>query len=67
MSWTILSLNLLTGVFSLSGDFTNQMYCIKAAHETTAPEFAPHVRQCVQVKKEDVKLYALDSKDWSKL
>ena len=67
MTWVILSLNILTGDFTLMGNFTRRDACITAVKTANTTEYVAHVRQCVQIDKKALTDYKLDKKDWSKL
>jgi hypothetical protein len=64
MTWVILSLNILTGDFTLNGQFTKQEYCITALKTARSNEFQSHIRQCVQIENSYLDDYKRDKHDW---
>lgn len=58
--WTIASIWVLgTERVQLIGEFPTQQKCIKVAQESpSGNEMPPQIRQCVQIKKNDLHEYA---------
>jgi hypothetical protein len=67
MTWVVLSLNILTGDFTINGDFTRQEYCITALKTTGNNEFQSHIRQCVHIESRYLTDYKRDKRDWKRL
>lgn len=67
MVWTILSLSVTNGDFTLAGQYTGQHACIKVLSDKQPPEFKAHVRQCVRIARDDLTDYKKDLKDWRKI
>jgi hypothetical protein len=67
MTWVILSLNILTGDFTLNGDFTRQEYCITSLKTAGSNEFQSHIRQCAQIENSYLADYKRDKRDWKRL
>lgn len=65
--WTILSLSLTNGDFTLTGQYPNQPACLKAIADKQPPEWKAHVHQCVRVDHKDLKDYAKDANEWKQL
>lgn len=65
--WTILSLSLTNGDFTIVGQYPTQTACIKAITDKQPPEWKAHVHQCVRVDHKDLKDYAKDTKEWKQL
>ena len=67
MVWTILSLSLTNGDYTVAGQYTSQHACIKVLSDRQPPEFKAHIHQCVRVAMDDLNDYKKDLKDWRKI
>jgi hypothetical protein len=47
----------------ITGQFTNQQYCISALHKSSGPETKPDLRQCVRLEQSAVDAY-VNNKQW---
>lgn len=67
MIWVILSMNILSGDFTIQGEFTRQDACITAVKTASTNELKSHIRQCVQIEKHYLADYKRDKRNWGKL
>jgi hypothetical protein len=65
--WTILSLSITNGDFTLVGQYPNQPACLRAIADKQPPEGKAHIHQCVRIDYDDLRDYAKETKEWKQL